>query len=291
MADKIYQDIALKRTNSPTKTIVPNDIGGAGRIVVQYHKGIEALYTVNDKNEVVKITKTKISELQDDIGIQSVSGDIAASRVKFSDGTTFQQKLDDDSLRGHQGPKGDTGSQGPRGPQGATGPQGPKGTDGTNGTNGSQGPRGPQGSTGPSFTVTSSTATKYLVGKSTNATQASTSSTWYVSSAYEKAGILYATDFIASSDKRLKTNIKEIANIPENLLNSKLFKEFDWIESGKHGYGVIAQELEAIMPDLVDVNEETGLKSVKYLQLHSIQLWYAMKKIAELEKKISELSK
>ena len=66
-----------------------------------------------------------------------------ASQVTFTDGKTFQQKLDDESLRGPQGPKGDQGIQGPQGatgPRGATGatgsigPQGPRGYDGSNGT-------------------------------------------------------------------------------------------------------------------------------------------------------------
>lgn len=47
-----------------------------------------------------------------------------AADIKFTDGKTFQQKLDDGSLRGPQGPqgvKGDTGAQGPTGATGAAG--------------------------------------------------------------------------------------------------------------------------------------------------------------------------
>lgn len=59
-----------------------------------------------------------------------------ANDIAFLDGETFQQKLDNGSLRGQTGPqgvKGDTGSQGVKGDQGVQGPvgqTGPKGTDG-----------------------------------------------------------------------------------------------------------------------------------------------------------------
>lgn len=43
-----------------------------------------------------------------------------AADIKFTDGKTFQQKLDDGSLRGPQGLKGDTGPQGPKGIDGLT---------------------------------------------------------------------------------------------------------------------------------------------------------------------------
>ena len=108
-----------------------------------------------------------------------------AADIKFTDGKTFQQKLDDGSLRGAQGPqgaKGDTGAQGPTGATGAvgatptikagtvtTGAAGtnaaitastsgttttfnftiPRGATGTTGATGPQGPKGDTGATGP----------------------------------------------------------------------------------------------------------------------------------------------
>ena len=56
-----------------------------------------------------------------------------ASQITFSDGETFQNKLDSGELKGDQGPKGpkgDQGDQGPEGPKGDQGPEGPKGADG-----------------------------------------------------------------------------------------------------------------------------------------------------------------
>ena len=80
-----------------------------------------------------------------------------ASDIKFTDGKTFQQKLDDGSLRGPQGTqglKGDTGAKGATGAQGIQGVQGPKGD------TGATGPQGPKGADGLTTSVTVN-GTKY----------------------------------------------------------------------------------------------------------------------------------
>ena len=77
-----------------------------------------------------------------------------ASDIKFTDGKTFQDKLNDGSLKGAKGDTGATGStgatgpQGPKGDTGATGPQGPKGDTGATGATGPQGAKGDKGDTG-----------------------------------------------------------------------------------------------------------------------------------------------
>lgn len=56
-----------------------------------------------------------------------------AADIKFTDGKTFQQKLDEGSLKGQKGDtgaKGATGATGPQGSKGDTGATGPKGADG-----------------------------------------------------------------------------------------------------------------------------------------------------------------
>ncbi|MDA3732815.1 hypothetical protein PBV87_15165 [Niameybacter massiliensis] len=60
--------------------------------------------------------------------IEEVDVLTSADAVTFSDGETFQQKLDRGKLTG---PKGATGAVGPQGPIGVTGPQGPAGVAGS----------------------------------------------------------------------------------------------------------------------------------------------------------------
>ena len=88
------------------------------------------------------------------------------------------------------------------------------------------------------------------------------------------------TNFILSSDERLKENIK----ILEPKVISTEWKTFN-VKDSDEGYrvGVIAQELEVKHPEFVETNEE-GFKSVKYIDL-------LISKIAELEHRIKQLEK
>jgi hypothetical protein len=54
-----------------------------------------------------------------------------------------------------------------------------------------------------------------------------------------------------------------------SILNEINPVSFNWKDNGKKSYGVIAQEIEEILPDIVDTNPDTGIKSVSYLQLIS----------------------
>ena len=86
------------------------------------------------------------------------------------------------------------------------------------------------------------------------------------------AGLIRATnDVVAyySSDKRLKENIKPIENALDKV--SKLGGyEFDWNDKQDvyegHDIGVIAQEVEAVFPELV-TDRDNGFKAVKYEKL------------------------
>ena len=86
-----------------------------------------------------------------------------------------------------------------------------------------------------------------------------------------------ATNFILSSDKRLKNNIKEV----DNKHISVDWKTFEMnSEEGQSRYGVIAQELEETHPEFVNTDPE-GFKSVKYIDL-------LIAKIAELEARLEK---
>jgi hypothetical protein len=89
-----------------------------------------------------------------------------------------------------------------------------------------------------------------------------------------------ATNFINSSDERLKENIEKVCN---NNLDVK-WKTFEFkSDKGQKRYGVIAQELEKTNPEFVREDAE-GFKSVAYIDL-------LIAKIAELEERIQELEK
>jgi hypothetical protein len=109
------------------------------------------------------------------------------------------------------------------------------------------------------------------------------------------AGRIDATNDIvaySSSDRRFKENITPIENALEKI-NQIGGYEFDWNEETKieHGYeghdlGVIAQEIEAIAPELVQTREN-GYKAVKYDKLVSVLI----QAIKELSAKIDRLEK
>ena len=104
-------------------------------------------------------------------------------------------------------------------------------------------------------------------------------------------GTIKASDDIiayASSDIELKNNVKPIDN-PLEKIKSISGNSFDWNEEkqdiykGKD-YGVIAQEIEKVLPELV-VTRENGYKAVKYDKLVSLLI----EGIKDLSKQIDEL--
>ena len=42
---------------------------------------------------------------------------------------------------------------------------------------------------------------------------------------------------------------------------------FDWRDTGTQGQGFIAQQVEPIIPDVVNTDEDTGMKSINYVGL------------------------
>jgi hypothetical protein len=90
-----------------------------------------------------------------------------------------------------------------------------------------------------------------------------------------------------SSDKRLKDNIKNIANPLEKLekLNGV---EFDWNDKQDlykgHDIGVIAQEVEKVLTEIVDTRED-GHKAVKYDRMVALLI----EAVKEQQQQINEL--
>ena len=92
----------------------------------------------------------------------------------------------------------------------------------------------------------------------------------------------------ASSDERLKDNIKPIEN-PLEVISQISGNTFDWnsekqnIYNGKD-YGVIAQEIQKVMPELVDTRD-SGYLAVKYDKIVPLLI----ESIKELKREIEEL--
>lgn len=147
--------------------------------------------------------------------VDDAFSNVPAANVKFSDGTTFQQKLDSGALKGDpgkdgapgekgdpgekgadgapgkdgaKGDKGDTGAQGPQGLKGDPGDQGPQGLQGPKGDTGLQGPIGPQGpkgdkgDTGPAGPVNVPVTTSLIKGNGSGGLAAATRGSDYIAS-------------------------------------------------------------------------------------------------------------
>ncbi len=96
-------------------------------------------------------------------------------------------------------------------------------------------------------------------------------------------GTLNATVFNSLSDQTQKLNVSIINNASETIQNINGV-EFTWSESGRKSSGVIAQELENVLPHLVDTGPE-GLKSVNYSGI----IAYLIEAVKELQNRVNAL--
>ena len=78
------------------------------------------------------------------------------------------------------------------------------------------------------------------------------------------ANIITVTDLNSTSDRELKDNIAKIED-PMSVLNRIDGVGFTWKKDGIQSYGIIAQELEKVLPELV--REVDGYKMVSYIPL------------------------
>jgi hypothetical protein len=84
-----------------------------------------------------------------------------------------------------------------------------------------------------------------------------------------------------TSDQRLKTNVTEITSAVE-MVNDIRGVEFDWIHSGKHSFGVIAQEIEQHFPFLIGELPD-GIKTVNYSAIIGVLIQAVKELSAEVE--------
>lgn len=140
-------------------------------------------------------------------------------------------------------------------------------------------------STGTAGTIISSTGTNVLLPiASTAVAGLITNTTQTIGGAKTFTSNVSAPDFVGTSDRRLKKNIKTL--IPKEI--KSVYRTFEFKNNEQKRVGVVAQELEVNHPEFIRVNEE-GIKSVSYTDLHSAEIAYLKDKINRLEALVNKL--
>jgi predicted acyltransferase (DUF342 family) len=210
------------------------------------------------------------------IGAQGVQGVIGAQGVQGVIGAQGVQ-----GVIGAQGVQGVIGAQGVQGVIGAQGVQGVIGAQGVQGVIGAQGVQGvvgAQGATGGFSTNSNGQVNSLGVGTAASGTQGEIRATSDITAYY-------------SSDRRLKENIRNIKD-PLNKVKQLNGVYYDWTDEhiksrgGEDGYfmrkqdiGMIAQEVEKILPEIV-ADREDGYKAIKYERVVAV-LVEAVKELYE----------
>lgn len=174
-----------KRTEIPTKVSqLDNDSNYLISVPIEYAKksdipSLEGYATESYVVDQINQAQLEGGDSEIDLSAYALKSDLDslvtkdignASQITFSDGETFQDKLNSGELKGEQGiqgPKGDQGIQGEQGIQGIQGEQGPKGDQGIQGE---QGPKGDQGDPGVTPIIEAGTVTTGNAGTSASVT-------------------------------------------------------------------------------------------------------------------------
>ncbi len=82
----------------------------------------------------------------------------------------------------------------------------------------------------------------------------------------EVSGNVLATSYMTSSDRSLKENIIPLPDALAKILSLRGYS-FNWKKDGREDIGIIAQEVEAVYPEIVHTDPNTGTKSVEYANL------------------------
>ncbi len=252
--------------------------------------------------------RTKLNGIEAEANRYVHPSEHPASMVKFTDGKTFQEKLEEGSLRGEKGQDGVIGAdgipcthswsgttltvtsasgtssadlKGEKGEPGAPGPKGDTGAPGPQGVPGPAGATGPQGATGNSFLqgVVSASGTSIYVGGNVTA-----------------GGAMYAPSgfFQESSDRRLKDTLSAVNWSLDDIasLSIDYFRKYDNLR--KEGEPVLSvgcytDEVKKVEPLFV-LTDENGIESltapkIGFLALRACQLLY--ERVKNIERLIS----
>jgi hypothetical protein len=108
-------------------------------------------------------------------------------------------------------------------------------------------------------------------------------------------GQIRCTNLFQTSDARLKTNIRVIAPVMENILSLQAYR-YDWKDNGSNELqqiGLLAQEVQQAFPELVKADDK-GILAVNYSGLVPVLLQAVKEQqgqIEELRKKVEELKR
>ena len=203
---------------------------------------------------------------------------------------------------GFTGSKGDTGASGS---DGATGFTGSKGDTGATGFTGSKGDTGFTGSRGAAITTSTTAPTSpsdgdlwwdeevgslfiyYVDANTSQWVEASPAASPFSynsnTDTYTLPGNLTVQgDIDTTSDITLKENIETFTDALE-VISQMRGVNFNWIESGKPSIGLIAQEVDQVLPELV--GETDGKLTVQYSNIVAVLI----EAVKELTAKVQEL--
>jgi hypothetical protein len=98
-------------------------------------------------------------------------------------------------------------------------------------------------------------------------------------------GDVTAQNVNSLSDMTLKTNINPLTDV-ESVISKLFGVEYDWKNGTGHSYGLLAQDVEKVLPDAVRTSD-TGLKSVNYMMI----IPFLIESIKKLGSEVAELKK
>ena len=98
-------------------------------------------------------------------------------------------------------------------------------------------------------------------------------------------GLLTSTDYNSSSDMTLKQDFTPIQN-PLDIISQLTGFGFTWKDSKQKSYGLSAQEVEKVIPDIVK-DRPDGTKGINYMNLTA----FLIEAIKDLRQEIVELKK
>lgn len=124
------------------------------------------------------------------------------------------------------------------------------------------------------YPVFTSVTTGSIVGANTSSTKLTFN---------PSSGLLTSTDYNSSSDVTLKENFTQIVN-PLDIISQLDGFGFSWKDTKEKSYGLSAQQVETVLPDIVRVRPD-GTKGINYLNL----IAFLVEGIKDLKEEVRQL--